>query len=54
VVSRVIDIGVMCSCEKILETARKENVDIIGNLFCYRINLIDVLRAFGTYYPIFG
>jgi 5-methyltetrahydrofolate--homocysteine methyltransferase len=26
----VIDLGVMVSCEKILETARKENVDIIG------------------------
>jgi 5-methyltetrahydrofolate--homocysteine methyltransferase len=26
----VIDIGVMVSCEKILETARRENVDIIG------------------------
>ena len=26
----VIDLGVMVSCEKILETARKENIDIIG------------------------
>jgi len=26
----VIDLGVMVSCEKILETARQENVDIIG------------------------
>src|SRR5205085_6500370 len=26
----VIDLGVMVPCEKILETARKENVDIIG------------------------
>ncbi|HMQ67941.1 MAG TPA: methionine synthase [Ignavibacteria bacterium] len=26
----VIDLGVMVSCEKILETARKENVDVIG------------------------
>lgn len=26
----IIDLGVMVSCEKILETARKENVDIIG------------------------
>jgi 5-methyltetrahydrofolate--homocysteine methyltransferase len=26
----VMDLGVMVSCEKILETARKENVDIIG------------------------
>jgi len=26
----VIDLGVMVSCEKILETAKKENVDIIG------------------------
>ncbi len=26
----VIDLGVMVSCEKILETARRENVDIIG------------------------
>ncbi len=26
----IIDIGVMVPCEKILETARKENVDIIG------------------------
>ncbi len=27
---QVIDLGVMVSCETILETARKENVDIIG------------------------
>ena len=26
----IIDLGVMCSCEKILETARRENVDMIG------------------------
>src|SRR5438105_3014875 len=26
----IIDLGVMVSCEKILETARKENVDVIG------------------------
>lgn len=26
----IIDLGVMVSCEKILETAKKENVDIIG------------------------
>jgi len=26
----IIDLGVMVSCEKIIETARKENVDIIG------------------------
>ncbi len=26
----VIDLGVMTPCEKILETAQKENVDIIG------------------------
>src|SRR5690554_7933389 len=26
----VIDMGVMVPCEKILETAKKENVDIIG------------------------
>lgn len=27
---KVYDIGVMCSCEKILETAKKHNVDVIG------------------------
>src|SRR5881396_3277624 len=27
---QVIDLGVMVSCDKILETARKENVDVIG------------------------
>eukprot|EP00992_Anisonema_acinus_P009775 TRINITY_DN5973_c0_g1_i1.p1 TRINITY_DN5973_c0_g1~~TRINITY_DN5973_c0_g1_i1.p1 ORF type:complete len:1263 (+),score=355.96 TRINITY_DN5973_c0_g1_i1:44-3790(+) len=27
---RIIDLGVMCSCEKILETAKAENVDVIG------------------------
>ncbi len=27
---KVIDLGVMCSCEKILETAKKEKADIIG------------------------
>ncbi|WZO96393.1 methionine synthase [Isosphaeraceae bacterium EP7] len=26
----IIDLGVMCSCQKILETARAENVDMIG------------------------
>merc|ERR1712176_1582731 len=27
---KVYDIGVMCSCEKILETAKEKNVDVIG------------------------
>lgn len=27
---QIIDLGVMVSCQQILETARKENVDIIG------------------------